>query len=424
MLRNMNLRQRLVFLVIVSCVAMVVLGAAGVYGIVSVEQRLQVIDQGSTKPGEQRSDVAQREIRTLVQEAALVRNAILIGSTLTVFLVGFFGYRMVRSIAAAVDAVREAMVRCSEGELTARANYNGPELKRVITAFHLMAEKIQALVTEIAGSSTRVATAAEELSAVTAETNAEIKRQQTETEQAATAMHEMSATAHEIARNAAGAANAAREADQAATHGSEVVTKTIETIRRLAVEMENTGAAVHRLDAESAGIGAVLDVIKNIAEQTNLLALNAAIEAARAGEQGRGFAVVADEVRTLASRTQKSTLEIQEMITRLQTGAQGAVQAMAQGSTQIQHGVSQAAEAGTALVAITGAVAKISEMNMQIASAAEEQSSVVEEVNRNIVAISQISGHVASGSQQTAAASDEMARLAAQLHTLVGRFKV
>ena len=151
MLTKMNLRQRLLFLVASSCVAMAILGMAGAYGIAIAEKQLQAVYQGSANPIEQPSNITHRELDASVHEAARLRHAILIGSTLAVCLIGFFGYRMVRSIAEAVDAVREAMVRCSEGELTARTNYNGPELKRVITAFHLMAEKIRALVAEISG---------------------------------------------------------------------------------------------------------------------------------------------------------------------------------------------------------------------------------------------------------------------------------
>jgi methyl-accepting chemotaxis protein len=371
-----------------------------------------------------RAEAAQREFQESLRDVAVMRNAILAGVSLAILLVGFAGYRMVRSIAQAVDAVREAMVRGAEGDLTARVDYHGAELKRVIAAFHQMSDRLRDVMGEISGSSTHVATAAEELSAITTQSNAGIRQQQIETEQAATAMSEMSATAQEIARNAAQAADAAREADRAATQGGQVVLQTVETIRVLAGEMENTGLAINKLEADSAGIGVILDVIRGVADQTNLLALNAAIEAARAGEQGRGFAVVADEVRTLASRTQQSTLEIQKMIEGLQAGARTAVQAMTQGSGQMQRGVQQAEEAGAALEAIARSVTNITDMNTQIASAAEEQSSVVEEINRNIVAISQLSNQATSGSQQTAVASTELARLAAQLQGLVARFKV
>jgi methyl-accepting chemotaxis protein len=371
-----------------------------------------------------RAETAQHEFQESLRDTAVMRNGILAGVSLAILLVGFAGYRMVRSIAQAVDAVREAMVRGAEGDLTARVDYHGAELKRVIAAFHQMSDRLRDVMVEISGSSTHVATAAEELSAITTQSNAGIRQQQIETEQAATAMSEMSATAQEIARNAAQAADAAREADRAATQGGQVVLQTVETIRVLAGEMENTGLAINKLEADSAGIGVILDVIRGVADQTNLLALNAAIEAARAGEQGRGFAVVADEVRTLASRTQQSTLEIQKMIEGLQAGARTAVQAMTQGSSQMQRGVQQAEEAGAALEAIARSVTNITDMNTQIASAAEEQSSVVEEINRNIVAISQLSNQATSGSQQTAVASTELARLAAQLQGLVARFKV
>ncbi len=366
----------------------------------------------------QRAEAARREFASAHADAAAMRYSLIAIVLLVILAAGFAGYRMVRSIAQAVDAVRVAMVRGADGDLTARVDYRGAELKRVIAAYHQMTEQLRAVMVEISGSSTHVATAAEELSAITRQSDAGIRQQQIETQQAATATSEMPATAHEIARNAA------READHAATRGGQVVAQTVETIRLLAGEMEKTAQAINKLEADSSRIGMVLDVIRGIAEQTNLLALNAAIEAARAGEQGRGFAVVADEVRTLASRTQQSTLEIQQMSETLQGGAKSAVQAMSQGSSQMQRGVQSAEEAGAALEAITRAVTKITDMNTQIASAAQEQGSVAEEINRNIVAISQLGSQAASGSRQTAVASSELARLAAQLLGLVARFKV
>ncbi|MDD4862908.1 MAG: methyl-accepting chemotaxis protein [Alishewanella agri] len=198
---------------------------------------------------------------------------------------------------------------------------------------------------------------------------------------------------------------------------------TLKTIEALAQEVENSAQVISRLSEDSTQIGSVLDVIRGIAEQTNLLALNAAIEAARAGEQGRGFAVVADEVRTLASRTQASTLEIQSMIERLQTDASNAVKAMQQGQVQAQQGLSQAAQAENALQTISQSVTRINDMNIQIATAAEEQSSVAEEINRNIVNISQSADATAEGAKQTASAGDELAKLAARLQNLVGQFK-
>lgn len=205
--------------------------------------------------------------------------------------------------------------------------------------------------------------------------------------------------------------------------GRNVMQHTLKTIEALAQEVENSAQVISRLSEDSTQIGSVLDVIRGIAEQTNLLALNAAIEAARAGDQGRGFAVVADEVRTLASRTQASTLEIQSMIERLQTDASNAVKAMQQGQVQAQQGLSQAAQAENALQTISQSVTRINDMNIQIATAAEEQSSVAEEINRNIVNISQSADATAEGAKQTASAGDELAKLAARLQNLVGQFK-
>jgi len=311
-----------------------------------------------------------------------------------------------------------------DGDLTQRLPVEGNnELSQLATAFNTFVAKIQDLVKQVAGATAQLAAASEELSATSDQTTQQVRRQQSETDQVATAMNEMTATVQEVARNATEAAHAARETDSEASAGRDVVGTTIRSIESLASEVENAAEVIQRLSADSEEIGKVLDVIRGIAEQTNLLALNAAIEAARAGEQGRGFAVVADEVRTLASRTQDSTHTIQEMIERLQGNASGAVKVMEKGREQAKGSVEQAARAGQSLETITGSVARITDMNTQIASAAEEQSAVAEEINRNVVNISQAVDETASGSQQISTASEELARLAAELQSMVGQFR-
>jgi methyl-accepting chemotaxis protein len=287
-----------------------------------------------------------------------------------------------------------------------------------------MAQTFRQTINEIKDSTVRLAAAAEETSVVTAQTTSGISQQQTETSQVATAINEMNATVHEVARNAVEAATAAKEADVSFNEGKKVVDTIIEAIGALAEEVDQASRVIHDLEKESDNIGSVLDVIKGIAEQTNLLALNAAIEAARAGEQGRGFAVVADEVRTLAGRTQDSTKEIEEMISRLQSGASKAVHVMEAGKEKSRLGVEHAAAAGKALETINDAVERITGMNTQIANAAEEQSSVTEEINRNITNINHVAEQSTVGAQQIAQASDDLASLAEQLKGMVERFKV
>lgn len=272
-------------------------------------------------------------------------------------------------------------------------------------------------------------TTAEHLSASTEQMQAQsdyarqgVTRQQLETDQIATAINEMTATVQEVARSATDAANAAAQADQEANNGKNVVAKTVSSIQTLAENVEEAADVIQKLEVDTTEIGGVLDVIKGIADQTNLLALNAAIEAARAGEQGRGFAVVADEVRTLASRTQESTEEINGMIEKLQTGAKNAVNVMETGRQLAQNGVEQASMAGQSLQSITQSVATINDMNTQIAGAAEEQSKVAEEINRNVVNISQVADETANNVSQVADKSAELGNLALALNTEVERF--
>jgi methyl-accepting chemotaxis protein len=251
-----------------------------------------------------------------------------------------------------------------------------------------------------------------------------MQQQHSATDQVATAITEMSATVQEVARNASDAADAATEADRNVLQGQEVVQKTIGAITDLAQDVDNAAHVIRDLSTNSDNIGKVLDVIKGIAEQTNLLALNAAIEAARAGEQGRGFAVVADEVRTLASRTQESTQEIQEMIEKLQDGAGNAVKVMETGCDKAQTTVTLAEDAGAALKAITTSVNDISQMNVQIATAAEEQNAVTEDINRNVVDISSVSDSTAEASNQIETATSSLAVLAAELQQQVDQFRI
>ncbi len=329
---------------------------------------------------------------------------------------------IVRPIRVAVDAMRD--IAAGEGDLTRRLEERGRnEVAELGQAFNQFAEKVRRLVSEVAGSTSQVAAAAEEMSAITDEFNRDVAQQRHEIEQVATAMNEMTATVQDVARNAAQAAASAQAADREAQQGQQVVHETVSSIESVSVEVEHTASAIQRLEADSQSISAVLEVIRGVAEQTNLLALNAAIEAARAGEQGRGFAVVADEVRTLASRTQQSTLEIQQVIEQLQSGARNAAEVMHRGRGQVDSSVLQAQQAGSSLTSITIAVASISDMNTQIASAAEQQSAVSDEISQNVVNINQVADRVTESASQTAQASSQLAHLAVGLQTLVGQFK-
>ncbi len=348
-------------------------------------------------------------------------------SLVVIGLVGIIGYvvsavvsKNIRNVAASLEDMAQG-----DGDLTQRLQASGnDEVGQLVSSFNTFVGKLQGLIGEIVGSIAQLSAAAEEMSAVSAECNSSVSQQLAETEQVATAMNEMTDTVQEVARNATQASESAHNASAEADEGRKVVDETMSSITALADEVEKAAETIQKLEHDSENIGSVLDVIRGISEQTNLLALNAAIEAARAGEQGRGFAVVADEVRTLASRTQESTLEIQSMIESLQSGAAQAVSVMEQGRNQAKISVDNAARAGESLRAITGSVTNISDMNTQIASAAEEQSSVAEEIDRNVTNISQLGNQTADGAKQTAVSSHEMAQLAVQLQSLVGQFKV
>ncbi len=312
-----------------------------------------------------------------------------------------------------------------EGDLRQRVDVRGNDgIDRLGRHFNKFLDKVHTTVRLVSEDAERLALASAHVLEISHLSTANVTRQHSETDQVATAMNEMTATAAEVARNAASAADAAQHAEAEAQQGTKIVQKTIEAINSLSAEVGNANEVIKKLKADSEQIGKVLDVIRSIAEQTNLLALNAAIEAARAGEQGRGFAVVADEVRTLASRTQQSTAEIQKMIEILQSGAIDSVRVMEAGKVRAEEGAAQAAQAGEALARITRAVATINQMNTQIASAAHEQSAVSHEIDNNVNNISQAATTTAEGAQKTVVESQELARLAKHLQELIKQYKV
>lgn len=296
------------------------------------------------------------------------------------------------------------------------------EIGQLAKAIRQMKEGLHQLVNEITSSVSQLSTAVEEVSAIAEQSSHGMQQQQSEVSQLATAMNEMQSTVMEVSRNTTDAASAAHDASESSGSGSKVVHSAIHSIEAVAQEIEHSGQVVQQLEQDSASISVVLDVIRNIADQTNLLALNAAIEAARAGEQGRGFAVVADEVRTLAQRTQDSTAEINKIIEVLQSRAAEAGQAMQISRQQMQTSVEQARNAGATIEQINQAVIRISDMNTQIASATEEQNSVTEELNRSIVNIHNASDEVAQGANQTAQACAELSQLAVHLQQMTNRF--
>ena len=323
------------------------------------------------------------------------------------------------------EVIINALNKMAEGDLTPRCKLEGlDEFARLATEFTKARRNFLQLVDAVAASSATIAAAAEDLSTVTSQSKAGMTRQRAETERVAEAIGARRASVNEVAQKAQRAAEAATEADKESQQGFQVVRATSQAIEELAGEVMQTSEALMNLKADSLNIGTVLDVIRGIAEQTNLLALNAAIEAARAGEQGRGFAVVADEVRSLASRTQQSTREIQTMIERLQNGANIAVEVMQSGLSKAQGSVQQAQQAGRSLESITAMVDTIRSMNVQIAAAARQQQQNAQHISSSVDNIRTIGTEATQGALHIAQASHDLSRLASAQQGEVIRFKL
>ncbi|WYI80658.1 methyl-accepting chemotaxis protein [Pseudomonas atacamensis] len=369
-------------------------------GLMDTQQRLAHEDQHSA----------------FIQMAVLTALALVIGLLASVVI----SRQITAPLALTVDLAR----RIAKGDLTVQArSARKDELGDLQNAMQEMAQNLNTLVQGIGNGVTQISTSAEKLSAMSEQTSAGVRQQKSEVDQVATAMHEMASTVQEVARNTTDASAAATLADQQARHGSTVVKQATVQISELAMAIEELGGAMNVLTQDSEQIGKVIDVIKAVAEQTNLLALNAAIEAARAGEQGRGFAVVADEVRSLAQRTQDSTKEIEALIVTLQQGTQAAATLMTSSRERTLDTVVLAQKAELAITEINQSIGTIQEMSLQISAAAEQQSAVADEINRSIVSVRDVADQSAVASEESAAATIELASLGQDLQRMTAHFR-
>lgn len=366
----------------------------------------------------------EKNAAAMVTSSTTILSYLVIGMVVAVLGAGLvMSAQILKPIRRTVDFVKD--LHAGNGDLRQRIPVKANnEIGELAAGFNQFVGVLQGMVSEISTTSEKLAISCGGISTTLEAASQNTNQQRKETEQVATAMHEMSATVQEMARNSTLTADATQVAAKETDMGRKIMTTTLDAINNLACDFEGAATVIQTLDAESANIGAVLDVIKGVADQTNLLALNAAIEAARAGEQGRGFAVVADEVRSLASRTQQSTQEIHGMIERLQSSAKQAVQIVGKGCSSARATIDQATLVHRSFDSVAKAVNTISDMTIQIASANEQQLSVSNEINRSVMEISSAAGEVSTSIQNIAASSSDMAGLASDLQTQIQRFKV
>ena len=342
-----------------------------------------------------------------------------------VLLAALMALMISRSVVRPLSTALSAAQTIAGGDLTSNIEATGQdEPARLLEALAVMRENLRSAISQISNSSTQLASATEELSSVAEDASRSLQEQTDEVQQAASAVNEMTAAVEDVARNATETSEASVTSAEDAETGRARVVETVEAIQHMTAEIKRTSSSVNELADQASDIGKVMDVIVAIAEQTNLLALNAAIEAARAGEAGRGFAVVADEVRALAHRTQSSTKEIGSIVTSIQSGTKTAVSSMEESWDRATATLDIANAAGEALERIANGITQISDRNQVIASASEEQATVAREVDRNLLKISDIATRSAAGANQTSASAEELSKLAVELNTLVSRFQL
>lgn len=395
--------------------------------IIELEQRQEALNHHLTAMMSSIEKMTEHTIEKIHDDELVAMSSMAVLSAIAIVIGVFLSIAIAKAV---IDPIKEVIknlknMATGNGDLTVRLPITSQdEVGELSAAFNQFVGKLQGMISNISKAIEQLAAATEETSVVTQSTSESIANQKNETIQVASAINEMTATVKDVAQSAERASLEAKSGDEQTRSGKKIIDEVVSSINELAIEIDHSAEVIKGVKSGSVDIGTVLDVIKNIAEQTNLLALNAAIEAARAGEQGRGFAVVADEVRSLAQKTQDSTKEIENLISNLQVESDKAVAAMDDNRSGIQSLVDKTAIATDSLNAITRSVSSITEMNTLIATAAEEQNYVVDEINRNIHNIQQISEDTSVGSSQVSQASREIAQLTEQLKMQVNEFKV